>query len=191
MKLILVGILFCFQTSFGQADSTLYFKEFGWTVKLPADLKIIDAKITAEQQRKGIKLMESTIDKKIDSTDNVLLISAGRDKVNFFAANYSNSKEITEKNYDSTDKAVKEIFYRALRSNIPGNMDTASSIIVVDGIQFNKFHVNISINDKTKISTGLITSLLRNYYWSLTYVYTDSGVGREIEKMFMESKFER
>jgi hypothetical protein len=191
MRLLFIAFLFCFYASYGQTDSVINIKEFGWTFKLPSDLKIIDAKINAEQQRRGIKLIEGTIDKKVDTSDVILLISAGRDKANLFNANYSNSKDYTKENYDSAKNAINEIFYKTLRSNIPGNFDSVSSIILVDGILFNKFQVNININDKVRVSTVNILALLRNRFFSLNYVYTDDKIGEEIEKMFSESKFEK
>jgi len=44
--------------------------------------------MTAEQQSKDIKMIEGTIEKKVDSTDIVQLISAGKDKSNLFMVNY-------------------------------------------------------------------------------------------------------
>jgi hypothetical protein len=191
MKLLLIAFLFGFQTSFGQTDSTIYISEFGWTMKLPSDLKIIDPKVTVERQREGIKLMEGTIDKKIDSTDIVQLISAGRDKGNFFVANYSTSKQASYANYDSTDNAIKKIFFTTLRSNIAGNFDTLSTLILLDGIKFNKYQVDININEKVKIYTWVMTTFYKNYFLSVSSVCTDKVVGDEITKMFQYSKFDK
>ena len=56
MKLLLLAYLFSCQYSFGQSDSTIYFKEFGWTIKLPSDLKIVEPEVTAEQPGKPKKI---------------------------------------------------------------------------------------------------------------------------------------
>jgi hypothetical protein len=49
---------------------------------------MIDPEITAEQQSKDIKMTKRTIEKKVDTTDIVQLISAGKDKSNLFKVNY-------------------------------------------------------------------------------------------------------
>jgi hypothetical protein len=186
-----MALIFCYQTSFGQTDSTIYFKEFAWTIKLPTDLKIIEPKITAERQKKGIKLVEGTIDKKIDSTDIVQLISAGKDKANFFVANYSTSKKATEANYDSTDNAIKQIYFKTLRSNIAGNFDTLSTIVLLDGIKFKKYQDNLNISEGIKIFTWVMTAFYKNYFLSITAIYTDLKIGDEISNMLLTSTFDK
>jgi hypothetical protein len=143
------------------------------------------------RQNRGVKLMEGTIEKKIDTSDIVQLISVEKDKRNLFIANYSNSKETTEFNYDSTDKAIKLMSYRTIRSNIAGNVDSLSSVVMLDGIRFNKYEIKININDKFKMTMSIVTSFYKGLFLSMSYVYTDNTIGEEIELMLKNSKFEK
>ena len=97
MKLLLVLFLFCFQSTFGQADSTIYIDEFGWTIKLPSDFKIPDSATLAaniefgkENVRKaGIGLNTSGIKH---------LVTATKSRLNSFSLQSDNSRRYTIQN---------------------------------------------------------------------------------------------
>ena len=41
---MLIVLILCYQASLAQNDTTIYFKEVGWTINLPLDFKITDLK---------------------------------------------------------------------------------------------------------------------------------------------------
>jgi hypothetical protein len=51
MKYLLIILVFYFQNSFGQADTTINIQELGWTMRLPYYLKVIDTTILNAENR--------------------------------------------------------------------------------------------------------------------------------------------
>ncbi|HSZ33975.1 MAG TPA: hypothetical protein VK772_11725 [Puia sp.] len=170
------------------SDTTIYFKEFGWTIKLPSDYKFMDsAKIKADQTS-GAKIVEESTGVRANMTSNIDLISAMKNKASTFIANYSISPKINLQTWESTDSASKAIFMETLDKQIPVKNVKTNSILILDGVWFKKCKIDFFL--KTVIyHASMLTTFYKGHY--LTIVYTYLGEDLEIDDMLNASKFEK
>ena len=136
-------------------------------------------------------MKEGTIDKKKDSTDFVKLISAQKEPSNSFIVNYNRSKKVNKANYDSIDNAIRQDLFWPVRHGTGGIFDTLSSVIIIDGIKFNKYQIHVNVKERLNLVMWIMTTFYRNHLIVIAATYTIKEVGEEIEKMFLESKFEK
>src|SRR5450432_2455040 len=103
MRLSFIALLFWSFYSFGQSDTTIYIKEFGWTLKAPSTFKFMDSATISEGAKNGTKEIEKVTDNNVDNSGDKVLFSATTDGA-FFAAI---SAPITSEDFDLNDSLVK------------------------------------------------------------------------------------
>jgi len=186
----LLSILFS-QVLNGQADSTFHFKQVGWTIKVPPDLKPVDSATSAENIKAGKETVEGLMNQKVNMTKSTILISAAKDKFNYFGSTLTKSEAVTENNWLSADSLTKTIFYQAF-SKLPNiKIDSSSTGQTIDGVTFQKLLINLNINDKFIVHANMMTTYYKGFYFGITSFYMDEKVGLEIEKMLRESRFDK
>jgi hypothetical protein len=191
MKYLLVFLMFCFQTSFGQSDSTIYFKEFGWIIKLPSDFKIKKTSDVLEMENASKKMLKESTNVEANVSANVNLITASKGSQNIFASNYTNSLDLTAENWNETDSTVKQLILKTFMKQIPIKPDTINSIVLIDGIIFKKLEAIFKINDKIQINWAYLATYYKGHNLSATYIYIDSLAGKQILNILNTSKFEK
>jgi hypothetical protein len=191
LQLFLISF-FILSTAIGQPnDSVFYFKEVGWTIKLPAGFKIVDSLTRAASVIKGEAMIEKTMKTDIDTANTIHLISASRDKANYFTASLANPGFVNIDNWEETDRLVKAIVYNTLQSQLPKTkIDTSSITETLQQVDFRSFTMDIKINAKVTLHSILLTSFYKDYFFSIRCLYTDDKIGNEIITMLKTSKFE-
>jgi hypothetical protein len=182
MKYILVALVFCFQYSFGQTDTTINIKELGWTIQLPSDLKIIDtATLGAERRNEHITWIKKP---PVDSNrSHTKLIFTARDSSlqTLFFITYIDAK------YDPLNGKFPDDTY----SNLIITLRKKPSTVVYDGVKFLELQLDghpftgppyVAVTLKTKYQGKIFT---------IDYAYSDPNKENEIVQMLKTSKFDR
>ena len=191
--LTLIAFNFISINIFGQTEGQLVtFNDVGWTIKVPADFKTVDSSVRAANVEKGKGILDSSISRKINMSKVKNLISAARDRFNYFIVNLSNSTSITNENWEAADSLAKVIYYKSFLSQMPqAKVDTTYAIETIDGREFKKFKIDLIADKRIIIHSFFLSKFYRGHLLSISYLYTDTKAGEEIENMLTASKFER
>lgn len=177
MKYLFIAILFCFQTSFGQSDSTVHIEEFGWTIKLPQDYKVIDtATLNAESRSRESRIHWIKKPPATDTNYNRLLIWARDSRGNVFSISC----------IDSVHETIDPNFSK--NALLPyGKAEI--SVEIYDGVKFNKLQMKMNTNPSYVNAT--LKTLYGGKVFTINYNYSDPVIESEILSMLKTSKFER
>ncbi len=168
-------------------DSTIYFKEFGWTIKLPSDFKIRDtAEIKVDSADK--KIIEQAAGVHLTIT-KIILISARRDQIANFLANYSASPYINIQNWESIDSASKQVLIRSMDAQIHLKGVSSNSDAMIDGVGFKKFQIDYNMNDSFICHVVCFTSFYKGRYFTISYSWSNDDTA--LADMISNSKFDK
>lgn len=167
------------------------FKEVGWTFTLPADFKTIDSARNAAMNEKGKKAMEDANNTTMDVSSTKTLITAMKGS-NYFSSTLTPFDPKKDGDYATANLQVKDMLYKTFSGKMPdANLDSSSSSVVLDGLQFDKFHIGITMNHKTVFQMFLLSRLYRGYDFGISYLYVDDVSKAEIESVLASSRFQQ
>jgi hypothetical protein len=171
MKLVLLASLFFVKFSLGQKDSTIYFKELGWAIKIPADFKI------KRQKYNGNLSGAKTI------------IEASRSSTDFFNITFTTSTSITLENWEDSDRVAKGEILKEFVKKIPIEPTLYKSFVGVDGIEFKDFEADYKINEKVTFHLLFLSAFLKSHYILISYYFINNP--DEFLNMIDKSKFDK
>lgn len=188
-----MSLVFVSGLSFGQpGGKPFFFSEVGWSLVIPADFKIMDSLDDRAKNEQGKKLIEKSTDIIADYSETKTLISATKGQLNYFNATVTPFDPVTDGDHDDANKSVKDILHKTFRDQLPsGKIDTISTSISIDGLEFDKFQLTISQDEAVIVNMVLISKLYKGFDFGISYVYVDQQTKEQIESMLNESKFEK
>jgi hypothetical protein len=186
---VLVFLSLC---DFTYSQSNHFFKEIGWSLKVPADFTLFDSATSAQIVDVGKQQIEQTINRSINTSDLKGLIAMSKGNLEYFSASLNTDKSITQENWQQLDKSVKETYYKSSVAKLPNaKVDSLSSIKTIGNLPFNKLVLSFKINPQLEFHAALLSTYYKNSYFSITYVYVYKETEQEINTMLNESKFNR
>lgn len=177
MKYILIAFLFCFHTSFGQTDSTVYVKEFGWTIKLPPNFKVIDTATLYAESRKRESVI-NWIKKPKDTNYNKQVLYIRKDLDHVFSIR-------------SIDSIHEELDSNYSKFSISKLGKAKISTIIYGGVKFFKFEEEMHPMPDMSYVFVVLKSPYKGKIFKLDYAYVDQESQNDIENMLRNSKFDR
>jgi len=190
MKYLLIVLIFYNQASFAQNDSTIYYKEVGWTIKLPLDFKITDLKSFVDY-KKAMDTLEARSGGIIRPYKATHLLSAARDRYNVIVSTFYYSPTASMDSLREMEKNEQNNFYYLFSKQLRGNPDTLRSIIIIDGQKFDDLYMYLIINEKFTFHGNRLTAFYKGGILQIVYTYTDVAVGNELSDMLDKSKFNK
>jgi hypothetical protein len=194
MKYLLFALLLSYQTSFGQSDTTLYFKDIGWSIKVPAELKI-SAEVVASENKKGeARLVETKADGRLDTTkpdQSVTLIHASKNQSNLFYSNYIISSKITSGTWESFDSATKEHLFTSVNKQVSAESMVSFSNVNIDGISFRNQREDFINGQHVFFTACFLSTFYKHRYLMIVYFFNEKMIGQEIDDMLKNSKFDK
>lgn len=191
MKRIFFSILLAATSSFAFAQDAqeFYSQDFGWRIKIPANFAIVPTENQAELQNNGTDIMEKTYGTEIVNQAKTLFMYQ-RGYMNYIEGNYQPFD--TTENYLEQCKLVNEAVYETFKSQIPGStIDTASYTLMVGGLEFNVFKVDIKFPNSTIVFHGRgFSRQFKNRELAVNIMYIDESAGKELMDAWLTSKFE-
>ena len=175
MKYFLIAFLFCFQASFGQTDSIVYIKEFGWTITLPPNFKVIDTATLNEESR---KMNIHWIKKPTGENYHKLVLYIRKDIDHTFSIN----------SIDSIHEALDSNFSKY---NISKNGKATTSTEIYGGVKFYKFKEEMHPTPNWSYVLVVLRTPYNEKIFTIVYSYHDLESENDIENMLKTSKFDR
>jgi hypothetical protein len=187
---IILAISFFATVSAQDTARNYFFNEIGWSVSLPPGFKVLDATEDKKNNERGLKAMEESNGITADLSKMKTLISASKDPQNYFNATIRTYDVLKEGPYDSTTGVLDNMVYKTISDKIPtAKLDSVTTIVLIDGISFNKFQLIISLRANFTMHMFILSKYYKGYDFGITYLYIDETTRGEIESMLNKSKF--
>ena len=186
-----IALLLTAALSHAQTPATKYsFPQVGWTMFLPASFKILDSAKNAAMTENGKKAMEDANNIKADFSGLKTLISAMKDRTNYFNSTIKAYDPKKEGPYATTNQVVKSVLYNTFKQKLPSaKLDTASSYLDIDGLIFDRFYMRLTLDNKVLFHMVVLSKFYKGYDFGITYLYSDEESKTELESILKTSKF--
>jgi hypothetical protein len=183
--------LLVFNSSFSQQSDTKYtIKEVGWTLVLPADFKVADSPNNDVMAERVKKTIEEANDIKAEFSQTTILIRATKNANNYFSSTIETFNEKKDGEFDISNQISKDIVYKSFSRRIPGaKIDSASTNEEIAGLNFEKFHLTVSVRDKILFNVCILSKYYEGYDFGISYRYSDDETKEQIETMLRNSRF--
>ncbi len=173
-----------------QESKTYTMKEVGWTITVPPEFKVADSAKIAAQTEEGVKAIEKSNDLKVDASTTKTLINASKGH-NTFNATITPFDTTKDGDFATAIQAAKEIIYKTFLDQMPtAKVDTNSSTGTVGALEFDQFHINVKVEDKTVFNMYMLSKLYKGYDFGITYLYMDDTTKRQIDGILDSSQFQ-
>ncbi len=193
MRIIpIVVVVFVCNICHAQQGRLFTFKEVGWTMTLPPDFELIDSVGNEKMKDRGKEAMEQSNDVTIDMSQTKTLISALKNKYNYFNSTITPYDVKKDGSYEEANRSVKDILYKTFADKMPdASIDSSSTTTIIDGISFEKFRIVLKVGDKLLFNMILLSKLYRNFDFGISYLYLDETTKQEMENILSTSKFRK
>jgi hypothetical protein len=187
MKWLLIMLVLCFQTSFGQKDSTIYFKAVGWTIQLPADFHIVDdASISAAREETKNDSKEAGV-----NVSNVRVLLAAIKPKGLFTVSYNGSSNLTREIWKKNDDLVKDAWIASLSRKFSVKPDTSNAIVRYGGVEFRELEIDFKMSENRTRSFIYLGSFYRDHYFCIQYGFEGTASKEETLHMLNTSRFDK
>ena len=195
MFLTKVLITFCALLVFNFSNSQeterkLYFKEVDWAITLPENFEKIDSLDNLKRMQRGAAVIEEANNVNADISSTVTLVSATKNKFNYFNATITPFDQKKDGSWKEANQGLKDMIYKGLVGSMKNaKLDSTSSIAFIDGIQFDKFHIAVVLNNDLRFNMYLLSRLYRGYDFGISYLSLDDKTLKDVESTLNKSKF--
>lgn len=193
MRIITLLLLLTLSIPALAQDSTrrYTFKEIGWTITLPEEFTELDAAANNKNIERGKKAFEESNDLVADVSELKTLFSATKNTHQYISATLTPFDPKKDGDYLKVNKEVRDITYHTFRVQTPdAELDSFSKKITIDGLEFEKFSINIKIKE-LNLTLVLISKLYKGYDFGISYLYLDEKTKEQIEASINGSKFRK
>jgi len=190
-KILLIFPLFVFLISCAQQPaSKFYFPEVGWKITLPDKFKLMDSSANAALNAKGQKEIEESNHMKVEDSQTKTFFSAIKQPRNYFSATITAYDPAKDGDFNATIESLKGLTYNTFKTQIHNStVDSSSSHVAIDGIDFDKCQIAVQIDNKTLFNMVLLSKYYKGYEFSISYLYADEDTKKEIESSLNSSRF--
>ncbi|HEY2582654.1 MAG TPA: hypothetical protein VGI43_12650 [Mucilaginibacter sp.] len=188
-------LLLLAQFSNAQTDTVkkeFYNAEFKWKIVIPGGFDTVSATQYSGLQKIGTEEMEKTADTKFEN--QIKRICAFKSDIfNYFEANEQPLDTIIDGNYLAHCKYSYNLIYDTYKRWVPNNatIDTTSSKIIVDGLDFECFKVLITMPNKMTINMLVYSKLFEKKEFTVVMVYVNKQKGEKLLAAWRDSKFKK
>jgi len=172
----------------------IYFPEIEWSILIPLHSNYMDSLQIERLYGDFIKSAEESIGLDFDEAGQKTLFLTRNGMYNFFGATISvyDSSE-----YSSHDRFLEETFDALIfmiKSQEPSivMLDTLSSQVNIDGLQFKKFNFKTQYPDyNLELQNCWYYRIYKDYFFSINIAYKDEAVGLQYIDLINTSEFDK
>lgn len=189
-SIVILLLMFSVNAFTQEAFKKVTLSKVGWTLLLPTEFKILDSTENEELHSKGHKALKETVGVKTDMKRTKTLINAMKDRFSLFNSTIRplNAEQI--RNYGKSAQRVKDLTFEAMKAKSANNqVDSISSSQIIDGLNFNKFTVTVSMPKNLTVTMVILSKVHKGFDFGITYVYTNDITKGQIEEILNSSKF--
>ncbi len=197
MRALIVFLLLSnFQSLIAQDSShKYYFKEVGWSVQIPVNFIIRDSTAVMDSVRSGLKLIKESTGFGADTISGKfrMLFSAKKSGGNMINASLTRYIEKRDGDFNRAVQKVRDATFNTFKAKSPpsAKLETTYTNYTIDGLEFEKYDLEIKINDTKSLHFILLSKLYRGYDFAINYLYVDNITKQEEELMLKNSKFDK
>jgi hypothetical protein len=166
--------------------------EIGWKMEIPKGWAVIEKEKTKENNEKGLKALQETMDAEIDYSGLKNLISLQKDLFNIFQSTSEPFKVEYEGEWEENSAALKEIIYLTYLDQGIKADSSATTTEVIDGLEFQKYSFTIySPKGKFILSQIMYSRLINGFDFGVNINYNNDKYRDELLMAFRNSKFKK
>jgi hypothetical protein len=153
---------------------------------------VIEKEKTKENNEKGLKALQETMDAEIDYSGLKNLISLQKDLFNIFQSTSEPFKVESEGEWEENSAALKEIIYLTYLDQGIKADSSATTTEVIDGLEFQKYSFTIySPKGKFILSQIMYSRLINGFDFGVNINYNNDKYRDELLMAFRNSKFKK
>jgi hypothetical protein len=177
----------------GKVEGELYTsEEIGWTIEIPAGWSVLDKEQVKETNEKGLKALEETLESDIDDSGLKNLIGFQKNQFNIFQSTSEPFVLEYEGEWEENNSALKEVVYTTYVNQGIKVDSSATSIEVIDGLEFQTYSFTIYSPDGEVILNQLMYSrLINGYDFGVNLNYNNEAYRDELLTVFRNSTFKK
>ncbi|MCS4436690.1 hypothetical protein [Aquiflexum gelatinilyticum] len=166
--------------------------EIGWKMEIPTGWAVVEKEKTKENNEKGLKALQETMDAEIDYSGLKNLISIQKDLFNIFQSTSEPFKVEYEGEWEENSAALKEIIYLTYLDQGIKTDSSATTTEVIDGLEFQKYSFTVySPNGKFILSQIMYSRLINGFDFGVNINYNNDKYRDELLMAFRNSKFKK
>jgi hypothetical protein len=166
--------------------------EIGWKMEIPTGWAVVEKEKTKENNEKGLKALQETMDAEIDYSGLKNLISIQKDLFNIFQSTSEPFKVEYEGEWEENSAALKEIIYLTYLDQGIKADSSATTTEVIDGLEFQKYSFTIySPNGKLILGQIMYSRLINGFDFGVNINYNKDKYRNELLMAFRNSKFKK
>jgi hypothetical protein len=177
----------------GKVEGNTYTsKEIGWKMEIPTGWNVVEKEKTKENNEKGLKALQETMDSEIDYIGLKNLISFQKDLFNIFQSTSEPFKVEYEGEWEENSAALKEIIYLTYLDQGIKADSSATTTEIIDGLEFQKYSFTIySPKGKFILSQIMYSRLINGFDFGVNINYNNDKYRDELLMVFRNSKFKK
>jgi len=174
------------------SKNEFYNKEFNWRILIPAGFDTVSAEQYAVLQKLGMTDWEKTSNSKVEGLAK-RICSYKSTIFNYFEANQQQFDTNTDGDFPAHCLEDDNYVYGTYKKVLFGNaaLDTTISSEMIDGLMFQKFKLQFSINNKIALNMYVYSRLFDKKEFTVVMVYTNKAKGDLILNAWKNSIFDR
>ena len=159
-------------------DHQFQFPQVGWKVKVPSGFTIMDSTQAAAGGT--------------DFGTTKTLISFSKGQHNFFSSTIKPFDPERDGDWNEANSRLKNVILETVRTQAAAiEIDTSSSVEMIDGLEFRKFQIITTYQNKLVMNTFKYSILHKGFDHGINISYTDENVGKELQLILASSKFDK
>ena len=165
-------------------------EQFGWTITIPKNFRLLDDNEWGEIEKKGEAAIEKTFDAElINEAKTIFAYKNGQ--LNTLESNWQPFDMEIDGDYISSCYEVNGMVFQTMEAQIPNvKIDSSSSIQKIDGLDFHRFDMKIDLPNGIKMTTVGLNRLFGKKDLTINITYVEKKVGDILLASVLKSKFE-
>ena len=164
--------------------------DFNWTVTIPKNFRELSESEWEKVENKGIDVFEDIYGKEAESKAT-LLFAYKKGDFQSFQSYYKIHDLETDEDYSKSNHELNKLMYKVFEEMVPnGKLDSIASVAIINGLEFNRFDINIDFPDGMKMTTVDFSRLFNDKDVTINIVYTNENIGKKLIEDILNSKFE-
>jgi hypothetical protein len=180
------------QIDVGKVSENVYTNdEIGWQITLPDDWDVMEKDKLEAQQKKGMEMVEQTLDTTVDYSTVNHLISFQKDQFNIFLSTSDRYDEEIDGSWAESRRIVRDVIYNTFADQ-GIKADTSSTSEVINELEFDVFKTTIySPKGDVILNQDIYSRLIRGHLFSVVINYNNEADKQTMMDAWRNSRFRK
>ena len=171
-------------------ENTYQSEEIGWTMEIPKGWTITNKNIVRKRTENGSKILTETMGVEFDTSGLKQLINFQKDRFNIFQSTSEPFELEYEGEWEENNAGLKQLLYIAFEEKGIRADSTATSIVTIDGLEFQSYAFTIYGSKGDVILNQILFSRwINGFDFGVNINYTNEEAKAEMLTAWLNSKF--